>query len=608
MAPKRFFPSLLLIIVVTCLGCQNEPPASLPQNENPELSKEHFKEIMDEVPDHREKIARFNKILRSVENRNDTLLPLLLDYKIYFHNALKEYDSALYFSDSLIRVAQHQQDTSFVAMGYYRKSKINFYLENNEELFKNAFESRRLYLSIGDSTRAGRRSVEMANTQQRIGDYLGGQESAIQALKFLVPKDKSDSSEVGSVYNSIGISYRGMELYEDALAEYQNALRYAPTLQDSLLYLNNIGLVLRDQQKYDAAIDLFRSTLEKLDTTKTDARARFIENLAYARWLQNPEADVEEELLQALQIRKENNLKEGLLPSYSHLINFYRDSNRQLSREYAQKLLKGAREYGSTTSRLEALENLVELSTGEEAKNYSLNYIRLSDSLDQAHLKSRNAFAKIRFDEERKQQEILNLEAQNRLQVLEANQLRIENISLVLAALLLLVLFAFLFYYLRQRHKKEKILESYKTENRISKVIHDELANDIFNVMSSLEPVAPVPTIDKLEKIYLRTRDISRENSELDTGEHYVENLLSTLSNNTPEGSRLIIRGESSVKWEKISEEKKIIIYRVLQELMVNMKKHSDAKLVAISFSVSGKHLEINYSDTGKGWSRDKGR
>jgi len=42
-------------------------------------------------------------------------------------------------------------------------------------------------------------------------------------------------------------------------------------------------------------------------------------------------------------------------------------------------------------------------------------------------------------------------------------------------------------------------------------------------------------------------------------------------------------------------------VYRIIQELMVNMKKHSHASLVAITFKKSPKHIEITYADNGVG-------
>src|SRR5690606_19680422 len=351
-----------------------------------------------------------------------------------------------------------------------------------------------------------------ANAQHRVGDFSGSQEVGTEALKLLKPKTASDSVYLSSAYNTIAISYRDLDLYEDAAAEYDNALRFATSHEDSLRYLNNLALVFRDQGNYETAINIFEDIVEKTGPEHNEEAARYIDNLAYAKWVQDPESNVEEDLLNALRLKIENNDQEGLLASYSHLSDYYLNKNNSNSEKYAEALLETARSYGFKPSELEALGRLVELSSGEKLKEYSLNYITLNDSITSANLKARNSFAKIKYDEERKQQEIVKLETQNAVQALEAQRLRIQGFSAGLVALLLLVSLLFIVYYLRQRHRREKIREVHKTESRISKMIHDELANDIFNVMSSLELSAPTPVVDKLERIYLRTRDISREN------------------------------------------------------------------------------------------------
>jgi len=159
-------------------------------------------------------------------------------------------------------------------------------------------------------------------------------------------------------------------------------------------------------------------------------------------------------------------------------------------------------------------------------------------------------------------------------------------------------------YKFQLRHKKEKIREIYNTETRISKVIHDELANDVYNLMSGLEAIAPAEMMDKLEHIYSRTRNISRENSEIDTGPGYLDHLTALLSAICPQDSRLILSGEKTISWNDLNPEKKFVTYRVLQEIMVNMKKHSRASLVALVFTEEEKHLKINYSDNGEGATR----
>ena len=585
---------LLLIPLFSCNSKKEESPQF--EGKTPQKALTYFEEAK-EVKDSREKLVLLNHALDEIDSKNDTLLPLLLDFKIYYHNSLKEYDSSLYFADSLVKTAIHQKDTADIANAYYRKARIHHYLQNLEKVYNFSSESRKFSLAINDSVAAGKRSLEMALAQNRSGDYTGGQETATQALRFL--EKSEDSMYKSSVYNAIGLAYREQQLNEDAASEFKNALRFSTSKKDSLSMLNNLALVLRDKKEYEEAFEIWKKLISE---SETDAkRARYIDNLAFARWLQDSTLNIITELQTALNSRLEAGDKEGLLASYDHFSEYYKNKNVALSKFYAEKLLETAIDLGNPTSEINAYQKLIPISPLSETRQYTRRLMYLNDSIQTVNLRAKNTFAKIRYDEERKQQEILNLEAQNAVQVLEAERLRNQRLIGILGVTLIIMGFLFIFYLVRQRHKKEKIQEVYKTEGRISKRIHDELANDIFNVMSSLEPVAPVPVIDKLENIYIRTRDISRENSDIETGEHFIGDLLSNLSNITPEDSKFIIRGESDVQWEKIDKEKKIVIYRVLQELMVNMKKHSKATLVAIIFDEQGKVLEINYSDNGCG-------
>lgn len=606
MHSPHFRLSVFLLLLLMLLGCEDplqigkQKPCAEPG------TGEFYLEKAKEVQDSREKIALLNKGIQTVRDKNDSILPDLLTYKIYYHNRQKEYDSSLKFADRLLEVAQLQEDTSHLAEGYYRKSKVHFYLQNNEEVFKNAFEASKYYLVLGDSSHAGRRMLEMANAQARSGDVTGSQETATEALRYL--NENSDSSYISASYNLLGMAYERQKFYRQAISEYENALNFATRPEDRLPNLNNLAVVQMELKKYDSAISIWEDLIAEVDSTDLKALAHYKDNLAYVQWLREPEHDLEQELLEAMYIRQEINDRNGLLTSYAHLAEYYSQKDVSKARAFSEKSVEAAREYGSPTAELNALERLIRLSPAANFRNYSVRHIVLNDSLNTANLRAKNTFAKIRFDEERKQQEIAGLEAENARQALETQRLKTRNLAAMMIGLFLVLAIFFLLYYLRQRHRKEKIEEVHKTENRISKMIHDELANDLYNVMSSLEPVAPTSIVDKLEKIYLRTRNISRENREINTGEGYLENLIGILSNTTPADAKLFVRGEDSVNWEKLSEEKKIVLYRVLQELMVNMNKHSSARLVAINFTVSGKRINISYSDNGVGMDMDRAK
>ncbi|MGY5846152.1 tetratricopeptide repeat-containing sensor histidine kinase [Salegentibacter sp. HM20] len=594
MIQPRILFSLLLVSAIFS-ACSEKPENT---SETTEDSAFSYFEKAREASAISEKLGWLDKALKNTGPDSDTLLSQLLDYKIYYHNQLKNYDSAAFYIDSLQQSSTRRKDTVGIAKAYYRRAVLNRLQNNPEENFRNSFESRKYYLAIGDSTAFARRSLEMAVAQSRMNDYSGSQETATEALKYL--NQALDSSYLSSAHNVIAIAYRQQGFEADAVREYENALKFSTKPSDSLSYLNNIAMAHSQAGKYEAARQNMLEVLKKVNPEDSIAYARYKDNLAWIIWQENPETDIEAELLEALKLRKAVNDKTGMQASYEHLARFYENRNPEKAIAMAREQLNTAKANGSATGELDALKNLLDLSPTERDGLYIDRFVSLNDSLNRANLQAKNAFAKIRLDEERNRQQIQNLQTRSLQQRLEAENLKNRSIILGLIILILVLGAVFYVYFLRQRNRKEKIRVVHKTESQISKKIHDELANDLYNLMTLLEPIAPNSSMDRLERLYQRTRDISRENAAIPTGSDFGRNLIESLKYNSGR-ARLILKGASEVDWEKISDEKKIVIYRVLQELMINMKKHSQAPLVAVLFEKKANKLHINFNDTGIG-------
>ena len=108
-------------------------------------------------------------------------------------------------------------------------------------------------------------------------------------------------------------------------------------------------------------------------------------------------------------------------------------------------------------------------------------------------------------------------------------------------------------------------------------------------------------TLDRLEDIYHTSRNISRENKSFPTQENFTEVLQEMLSHYQTQTTKIITKNLSAIDWEHTSALKKATLYRIIQELFTNMKKHSEASLVLLDFQQKGKKLVINYTDNGKG-------
>lgn len=591
----RIFFSLLIIWLSGCeIENDKEAGVAVLQPGTPA----HFYELGLATSDPAEKLEYYNAGLERVENPRDTNLVALLEGKVFAMNLTGKMEETEVWIDSLIKIAELQNDDYFQAKGLYRKSVLNRFRSNPEGVYEYAFLSKKVYLKMGDSAMAARRSLDMANAQQELGDLTGAQESATEAIKHL--DREVDPHLLSPAFNVVGLSYMGLGFHEDARKEFENALKHTDSPKDSLSYLHNIAIVYKNEGKYEEALKIFEEII-KSSEPDTESRNRFLDNYYYTKWLRDSTENVEEELLDVVEKRLEDNDREGLITSYGHLSEYFEGTDPARSKAYAEAMLREAKTVSSSSSEVNALNKLIALSDGREKENYLERYLSLRDSLQEVSLRSKAHFAKVKFDEERKEQQINLLEAENESQSLRTEKLQNRTLVISLAALLTLLFAVGLLYYFKQRAKKEKLREIYLTERRISKRIHDELANDIYNVMSTLEAVAPVAVVDRLEKIYHRTREFSRENNEIDTGDRYVEDMLSMLSHATPATVKLIVRGEQEINWTRLEPEKKIVLYRVLQEIMVNMKKHSEASLVALIFSTEKKLLKINYSDNGKG-------
>jgi signal transduction histidine kinase len=83
--------------------------------------------------------------------------------------------------------------------------------------------------------------------------------------------------------------------------------------------------------------------------------------------------------------------------------------------------------------------------------------------------------------------------------------------------------------------------------------------------------------------------------------------LRELLAGFSSEKVNVIIQGIDSIPWNRISDLKKMACFRVLQELLVNMKKHSNASVVLLSFAKDGKRVKISYTDKGAAWSCSPG-
>ena len=431
---------------------------------------------------------------------------------------------------------------------------------------------------------------QIANIQQLVGDYYGSEETVTEALT-----NHQDTIYKSYLYNILAIAYDKQKNFDGAMRYYKKVFETSKDNTLKAVSQNNIGVIHLEKKEYKNAIQKLKPLLSNrfLKTEKIEL-ARVLDNLGYAQFKLNlPEAY--SNLSRSLQLRDSLQDAIGLMPSNIHLSEYFKEVDKKQAQKYATDALRATKKVSNPDDELEALNWLIQISDPAPAKQYAIDFIQLSDSLSQSRSHAKNQFAKIKFDATKALQESEKQKSQKQIYF-------ILFLFTIATATLLFVL-------IRSRNKNKLKSITYTTETRISKKLHDELANDVYNTMTFAEtqdlqnPDKRETLLDNLDKIYSRTRNISKENSTINTDEQFETNLKEMLSSFISKDRNVIIKNDTSIQWSKVASEKKIAIYRVLQELLVNMKKHSQSTLVVIGFELKGNTIEINYTDNGIGCS-----
>ena len=293
-----------------------------------------------------------------------------------------------------------------------------------------------------------------------------------------------------------------------------------------------------------------------------------------------------------------------------HLAEYFQSIGKNgISKKYANQAKNLAKELNHNEEVLQAYQILSKVSNPEEGLQYAEAYIQLNDSLVKEERLFRDKIARIQFETEEKEQQIVEKEAQIVQKEAQIATVQNRNTIYLLGIYLLLMGIGFAIYFFRQRTKylaqQNQMVQfqaSYETETRISKRLHDDLGNDIFQVMLQYQnDPHDSKILERLNATYAKARDISRENNEFDIDESFPEELSDMLKNYTKNGIQLLVRGLDKINWQGFEAPVKITVYRVLQELMTNMQKHSQASMVVLVFNQDNNTLHIKYTDNGVG-------
>lgn len=442
----------------------------------------------------------------------------------------------------------------------------------------------------------------MAIIQHEAGDFIGAQESAMAGIPLLDEQDTLHHYCITSLYNTLGRSNVGLKNYDAAISNFKKSLLFQTDETNRNTHRNNIGVALRNKGDYRAALEMFNS-IEALPDEPMDVKARRITNTASVRWRVDSSYNPLPDLYAALDMRLREKDRDGATASYRHLSDYFQARNHDSALHYARKMYEYSLQTRDVDDQATALRKLTSLAPLPETKSLFTRYDFLNDSLRSAQNAARNQFAAIRYESEKSKAENIVLQeenAQKKLQILRQQILLFG--SIILASIIIAVTILF-----NRKRRRQLELESKaairENELKISQKVHDTVANGLYRIMSEIEhreTIDKEPLLDKIEALYERSRDISYE--PVDAVNNTAGRINAVLTSFATPATKVSVVGNQEGIWTDISSTTIKELEQVLQELMVNMKKHSGARNVVLHFTRSQDQLDLTYRDNGRGF------
>ena len=507
----------------------------------------------------------------------------------------------------VINVLKKETEKSLIAKKWADLGDSFYRIKKFDSAYYYYNQSKELFEIEKDSSYVAYTLIQLARIQQTFGDYNNSEETLTEALPYI----QHNLQYQIATNNLFGIAAKELKNFEDAILSYT---KIVATTNDPILRftpLHNMATVYIEQKKYQQAIALLEPLLKSsiLDTLPYK-KVLLMDNLGFAYSKYNRIKRGLELMNQSLAMRIDLNDSYGSIESYLHLADFYKNTNHLKSKKNALQAYSLATAYNSIDERLEALSFLMSYTEKRGENKYASQYLQLNDSIKKVNNNAKNQFAKIRYDSRKATLENIKIKGERAATLLQLERQKNQKYMSFFGFLLLLIGTLYSISYYRRKNKRERLAASYATETRISKALHDELANDVFYALNFAEtqdlrnPTKKEILLAQLDKIYDRTRNFSKENSAIETGVTFEANVKQMLNSYKNNDTEIIIKNGNPIEWSNVAAEKKIALYRVLQELMVNMKKYSQASFVVIGFDIEQNGLKMDYSDNGIGFSQ----
>ncbi len=472
------------------------------------------------------------------------------------------------------------------------------------------------------------------------GDFASALDFHFKSLD--INKKRNNKEAMASNYNDIGVVYKTLKEYDKALDSYKMANSLAEELQLTrgiIMTLNNIGTIYEAKDDYESALEYYnRAYTDAVRFQIPDAQAIVLNNLGDIYASKGNTHMARDYFRQTLAIDRTTGDRFGEIYSLINIAGTMIGSTEyDSSLYYNRQALKKSHELRANQQLFEIYSSLSLLY--EEKHDFKNAYENLlnaniyQDSLTNESRQRLISEAEVRFEAKQKDIEIQLLKKEKLIKELEIQQRKSEITALLGAIVLGSLIIIFLYkrhqskqlqrFNARLLQQKEAYLQAVvdaqeQERKRIASDLHDSVGQNLAAVKLGISSVAAScssqPLIgtrltelsQTLDNAVQEVRTISHQMMPRMLQEGGLVPAIDDMLEKSFRHSKVSYNFEHFGLNERLDEKIEIGLFRITQELINNIIKHSDATQISVQLLRNAKNLVLLVEDNGKGFELTK--
>jgi len=513
------------------------------------------------------------------------------------------FDSSLILNLRSVDLSRQTKDSVYLAKTLFNTGSSYRLKEDYENAVKYYEEGKKLFESFGDKRMIAQAYDILQNLFTSMKQYRKSLEYGKKAIKEL--KEIDNPTLLGTAYNNLGLNYISLRQFDSAKNYFNEALPIALKTNDQNMVANlylNMADVFIEQGNFLS----IKSYMDKV--------------LIISRKMQLYESE-------AIALK-------GLSFYFQYIKNY------PLSRSYADSALAIAQKFDFRDERQKLYSHLSNLSYSmqdmSQGQYYAIKSNGLSDSILNEALQKNTLEIEKKYESEKKELQIVKLEANRKVQQFLIKQKNTLNYILIGAAisLFLVTMLCYRNYQQKQKIQQQKITDletqqqltateavlkgEEQERTRLARDLHDGLGGMLsgikysFNtmkgnlIMTQENAQAFERSMDMLDSSIKEMRRVAHNMMPEALVKFGLDTALKDFCNDINLTGVLRISYQSiNIENVMFEQTTAIAVYRIVQELINNTIKHAGAENAIVQLTKADNTLTITVEDDGKGFDKN---